>query len=147
MSKSGKRDYTPIDFRSLQSRLNLLEAADSMKNNPFGDGLHVIWDQHRMSLIDGGHSFDAESLETLENAINLVRQSSMETWPPPGGNAQKTANQGRRVSMIAANDFFNYMQANHDEDDDLIVGRLATVDAGGADEEDPDHKKSGEAAV
>jgi len=143
MSKSGK----PIDFRSLQSRLNLLEAADSMRNNPFGDGLHVIWDQHRMSLIDGGHSFDAESLETLENAINLVRQSSMETWPPPGGIAHSNGNQGRRVSMIAANDFFNYMQANHDEDDDLIVGRLATVDAGGADEEDPALKKSDEAAV
>jgi len=33
------------------------------------------------------------------------------------------------------------------EDDDPIVGRLATVDAGGAEEEDPELEKSDEAAV
>merc|ERR1719203_1642450 len=80
VSNAGKQ----IDFRSLSSRLNLVEAADAMNLNPFGDGFHVVWDQHRASLIDGATSFDAETLNSsLQNAVELMRQSSMETWPPP----------------------------------------------------------------
>jgi CBS domain-containing protein len=114
VSKSGKA----IDFRSLQSRMNLLEGVsndDSSLLSPFADGFHVIWDKHRFSLVDSANSLTAQD---LENAMNIIRQSSMETWPPNGSNKDA----GKRVSIAATNDFFNYLK---DEADSRRVSSLS----------------------
>merc|ERR550534_2846829 len=117
VSKTDK----PMNWRSLSSRINLLESAEDHLS-PFADGFHVVWDQHRFSLLDGGAQLDPA---TIESAMNLVRQSSMETWPPPN---QKQANMSKERLSIAANDFFNYLNAGGDE-------RLRSTDAGGVKEE------------
>jgi len=118
VSKSGKA----IDFRSLQSRMNLLEGMsndDSSLLSPFADGFHVIWDKHRFSLIDSANSLTAQD---LENAMNIIRQSSMETWPPNGSNKDSA---GKRVSIAATNDFFNYLKDEADLDDGY--GRVEVI--------------------
>jgi len=111
VSKTGK----PIDFRTLESRMNLLEAAENMNINPFSDGFHVVFDQHRFSLIDGGApSFDMDNPIVRQASMDLIRQTSMETWPPPGTSGKgggKKVNAEPRMSLVNATDFFNYMQA------------------------------------
>lgn len=111
VSKTGK----PIDFRTLESRMNLLEAAENMNINPFSDGFHVVFDQHRFSLIDGGApSFDMDNPIVRQASMDLIRQTSMETWPPPGTPGKgggKKVNAEPRLSLVNATDFFNYMQA------------------------------------
>jgi len=114
VSKTGK----PIDFRTLESRMNLLEAAENMNINPFSDGFHVVFDQHRFSLIDGASSFDMDNPIVRATSIELLNQTSMETWPPPGtpgkGGANKT-NGEPRLSLKQATDFFNYLHATQEQ--------------------------------